>query len=115
MGFDVNRFQGDVDEELVCPICSGVLEDPVQVGRVFDPRKHLRDPLCISPNLHYLLCAFLYEELRGIRKRRGIFKFSKRQDRGEARIFASFNPRTPHLDSSRRKREVDEATYKILT
>jgi hypothetical protein len=33
MGFEVNRFQGDVDEELVCPICSGVLEDPLQVRR----------------------------------------------------------------------------------
>lgn len=32
MGFELNRFQGDVDEELVCPICSGVLEDPLQVG-----------------------------------------------------------------------------------
>lgn len=32
MGFDVQRFQGEVDEELVCPICSGVLEDPVQVN-----------------------------------------------------------------------------------
>lgn len=32
MGFDLVRFQGDVDEELVCPICSGVLEDPVQVN-----------------------------------------------------------------------------------
>jgi hypothetical protein len=31
MGFEVNRFQGEVDEELVCPICSGVLEDPLQV------------------------------------------------------------------------------------
>lgn len=31
MGFDLERFQGDVDEELVCPICSAVLEDPVQV------------------------------------------------------------------------------------
>jgi len=30
MGYDVNRFQGDVDEELLCPICSGVLEDPLQ-------------------------------------------------------------------------------------
>lgn len=30
MGFEVNRFQGEVDEELVCPICSGVLEDPLQ-------------------------------------------------------------------------------------
>lgn len=31
MGFELNRFQGDVDEELVCPICYGVLEDPLQV------------------------------------------------------------------------------------
>lgn len=31
MGFELERFQGDVDEELVCPICSGVLEDPLQV------------------------------------------------------------------------------------
>ncbi|XP_057303317.1 E3 ubiquitin-protein ligase NRDP1-like [Hydractinia symbiolongicarpus] len=31
MGYDVNRFQGDVDEELICSICSGVLEEPVQV------------------------------------------------------------------------------------
>ncbi|KAI1291877.1 E3 ubiquitin-protein ligase NRDP1 [Halotydeus destructor] len=30
MGYDLNRFQGDVDEELICAICSGVLEDPVQ-------------------------------------------------------------------------------------
>lgn len=34
MGFELNRFQGDVDEELVCPICSGVLEDPLQVGLI---------------------------------------------------------------------------------
>lgn len=32
MGYDVGRFQGDVDEDLICPICSGVLEEPVQVG-----------------------------------------------------------------------------------
>lgn len=32
MGFEVNRFQGEVDEELICPICSGVLEDPLQVS-----------------------------------------------------------------------------------
>jgi len=30
MGYDLNRFQGEVDEELLCPICSGVLEEPVQ-------------------------------------------------------------------------------------
>jgi E3 ubiquitin-protein ligase NRDP1 len=32
MGFDTNRFEGEVDEELVCPICSFILEDPVQVN-----------------------------------------------------------------------------------
>lgn len=31
MGYDLARFQGDVDEELICPICSNVLEEPVQV------------------------------------------------------------------------------------
>ncbi len=31
MGYDINRFQGEVDEELICPICSGVLEEPLQV------------------------------------------------------------------------------------
>lgn len=31
MGFDVTRFCGDVDDELLCPICTGVLDDPVQV------------------------------------------------------------------------------------
>ncbi|XP_066263401.1 E3 ubiquitin-protein ligase NRDP1-like isoform X1 [Branchiostoma lanceolatum] len=30
MGYDVNRFEGNVDEELLCPICGGVLEEPVQ-------------------------------------------------------------------------------------
>uniref|UniRef100_A0A8C4Q868 E3 ubiquitin-protein ligase NRDP1 n=1 Tax=Eptatretus burgeri TaxID=7764 RepID=A0A8C4Q868_EPTBU len=30
MGFEVGRFEGGVDEELICPICSGVLEDPLQ-------------------------------------------------------------------------------------
>uniref|UniRef100_A0A1B0GNP9 E3 ubiquitin-protein ligase NRDP1 n=1 Tax=Phlebotomus papatasi TaxID=29031 RepID=A0A1B0GNP9_PHLPP len=32
MGFDLTRFQGEVDEELICPICSGVLEEPLQAG-----------------------------------------------------------------------------------
>ncbi|KAL7668167.1 hypothetical protein ACOME3_008881 [Neoechinorhynchus agilis] len=31
MGYDVNRFEGPIDEELICPICSGVLENPTQV------------------------------------------------------------------------------------
>jgi E3 ubiquitin-protein ligase NRDP1 len=34
MGYDVTRFQGEVDEDLLCPICSGVLEEPVQVSDV---------------------------------------------------------------------------------
>lgn len=32
MGYDVGRFCGSVDEELICPICVGVLEDPLQVN-----------------------------------------------------------------------------------
>ncbi len=28
MGYEVARFEGSVDEELVCPICSAVLQDP---------------------------------------------------------------------------------------
>ena len=31
MGYDLNRFENNVDEELICPICSFILEDPVQV------------------------------------------------------------------------------------
>ena len=35
MGYDVNRFEGEVDEELICPICSQILEDPLQVKAFF--------------------------------------------------------------------------------
>lgn len=31
MGYDVNRFVDEVDTDLICPICHGVLEDPKQV------------------------------------------------------------------------------------
>lgn len=31
MGYELERFQGDIDEELICPICSSVLEEPLQV------------------------------------------------------------------------------------
>lgn len=31
MGYELTRFQGEVDEELVCPICAGVMEEPLQV------------------------------------------------------------------------------------
>ncbi|XP_054974397.1 E3 ubiquitin-protein ligase NRDP1-like [Sorex araneus] len=30
MGYDVTRFRGTVDKDLLCPICNGVLEKPVQ-------------------------------------------------------------------------------------
>lgn len=33
MGYDLERFTGEVDEELKCPICCGVLEDPLQGSR----------------------------------------------------------------------------------
>ena len=29
MGYDKTRFVGAVDEELLCPICKAVLEDPL--------------------------------------------------------------------------------------
>lgn len=40
MGFEIQRFLGEVDEELLCPICSSVLEEPVQVMQfnVITPR-----------------------------------------------------------------------------
>jgi len=31
MGFDAARFVDEVDAELICSICHGVLEDPRQV------------------------------------------------------------------------------------
>lgn len=33
MGYDIARFQNKVDEEFICPICLGVLEEPVMVPR----------------------------------------------------------------------------------
>ena len=36
MGYDVTRFDGQVDEELLCPICSFVLEDPLQVSDMLE-------------------------------------------------------------------------------
>lgn len=32
MGYDTQRFTGNVDEEFICSICHGVLEDPVQIA-----------------------------------------------------------------------------------
>uniref|UniRef100_A0A1A9WWT4 E3 ubiquitin-protein ligase NRDP1 n=1 Tax=Glossina brevipalpis TaxID=37001 RepID=A0A1A9WWT4_9MUSC len=32
MGYDLDRFQSEVNEELICPICSGVLQEPVQAA-----------------------------------------------------------------------------------
>ena len=30
MGFDIQRFPNCIDEELICSICGGVLQDPLQ-------------------------------------------------------------------------------------
>jgi len=50
MGYDITRFEGEIDEELLCPICSGVLEDPVQVSHT--------DNCCIAAtNSHYVECC----------------------------------------------------------
>jgi hypothetical protein len=52
MGFEVNRFQGEVDEELVCPICSGVLEDPLQVRKHGNNFTVFRPCTCIYISKH---------------------------------------------------------------
>lgn len=44
MGYDLNRFEGNVDEELICPICSFILEDPVQAPDC----EHAFCKLCIN-------------------------------------------------------------------
>lgn len=31
MGFDAKRFTSEIDESLLCTICSNLLEDPVMV------------------------------------------------------------------------------------
>ena len=33
MGYKPSRFQGDVDDNLICPLCSCVLKEPLQVNR----------------------------------------------------------------------------------
>jgi E3 ubiquitin-protein ligase NRDP1 len=44
MGYDVGRFVGDVDAELICPICHGVLEDPHQAPQC----EHAFCEVCIN-------------------------------------------------------------------
>lgn len=55
MGFDVSRFVGKVYDEVICPICLGVLEDPYEVqtcGHLFCQRcivKWIETPLFGPP------------------------------------------------------------------
>ena len=46
MGYDSLRFKEEVDEELICPICTGVLEDPVQVTISCDFILFLTSTIC---------------------------------------------------------------------
>ena len=43
MGWDVDRFPGEVDSELICCICTGVLEDPVE-----SPCRHVFCSACVK-------------------------------------------------------------------
>ena len=43
MGFDVDRFETPVDDELLCAICKGVFEDPVMT-----PCEHVFCSSCIN-------------------------------------------------------------------
>lgn len=45
MGYDVERFTVDVDEELKCTICSDVLQDPLQISSC----EHVFCGSCIQP------------------------------------------------------------------
>lgn len=57
MGYDVTRFQGEVDEDLLCPICSGVLEEPVQVRAAFsDPTTLIQT----SSVFHFFLFIYFF-------------------------------------------------------
>ena len=68
MGYDIARFEGEIDEELLCPICSGVLEDPVQVSSVMQQQALLVTCLMITAcsdwyvldvdTFIYLICLF---------------------------------------------------------
>ncbi|XP_063702053.1 E3 ubiquitin-protein ligase NRDP1 [Culicoides brevitarsis] len=44
MGYDLERFQGEVDIELICTICSGVLQDPMQAT----PCEHAFCRVCLD-------------------------------------------------------------------
>lgn len=45
MGFDTERFEGDLSEQFLCVVCQGVLEDPLQLT----PCEHTFCRVCISP------------------------------------------------------------------
>lgn len=59
MGYDVNRFQGEVDEELTCPICSGVLEDPLQVCFVCTSSK-VHTSLTLDFSMQAVMCEHAF-------------------------------------------------------
>lgn len=47
MGWDVDRFPGEVDSELICCICKGILGDPVE-----SPCRHAFCSVCVKPWLN---------------------------------------------------------------
>jgi E3 ubiquitin-protein ligase NRDP1 len=49
MGYEINRFHGIVDEELICSICSSVLEEPVQVLQT--EKTEIKSTIIIISNL----------------------------------------------------------------
>lgn len=51
MGYDLARFVGTVDEELICPICSGVLENPFQVCFCFAISLWLVSHILLGPEM----------------------------------------------------------------
>jgi hypothetical protein len=44
MGYDIERFINVIDEEFICAICNGVLEEPLQIF----PCEHIYCSLCLN-------------------------------------------------------------------
>lgn len=60
MGFDLTRFQGEVDEELLCPICSEVLEEPLQVSYVPPYLLHFSLNSCNTHKNKTRICRYFH-------------------------------------------------------
>jgi len=117
MGYDVSRFCGKVHEDIICPICFGVLENPFEVspcGHIFCEkciRRWIETPLfgpstCpidryeISHNKLRPAPKFLYNYLNQLQMKcdyssEGCAFFVKLEDMTKHRTICPLNPSKP--------------------